>query len=134
MTQVNAGSGIAQQAHSFQIALLLHDECAGLCDTRVASPVREAKDQDYARQTGPENGYQGDCEDEKRKGILRSMRADRQTFQGKRVLVVDDILDSGYTVREAARALRESQAAEVHVLTLTKTHDFLDQTLGTRHG
>jgi hypothetical protein len=72
--------------------------------------------------------------DEKRKGILKTMKADRQTFQGKKVLVIDDILDSGYTVREAARALREAQAAEVHVVTLTKTHDFLDQTLGTRHG
>ena len=41
--------------------------------------------------------------------------------RGKRLLVVDDLFDSGATLEEVARVLRQSGAAQVCVLTLTRT-------------
>jgi len=41
--------------------------------------------------------------------------------RGKRLLVVDDLFDSGATLEEVARVLRQAGAARVCVLTLTRT-------------
>lgn len=41
--------------------------------------------------------------------------------RGKRVLLVDDLYDSGATLEEATRVLRQAGAASVGVLTLTRT-------------
>jgi predicted amidophosphoribosyltransferase len=41
--------------------------------------------------------------------------------QGKRVLVVDDVYDSGATLGEAYRALKAAGAADIVVATVTKT-------------
>ena len=45
----------------------------------------------------------------------------RQNVRGTRVLVVDDLYDSGATLEEITRVLRAAGAASVCVLTLTKT-------------
>jgi hypothetical protein len=62
--------------------------------------------------------------------IRGRMTADPSRFSGKRVLLIDDVLDSGATIRECARALEGAGAKSVHVVTLTKTAAFLAQTLG----
>ena len=41
--------------------------------------------------------------------------------RGKRVLMVDDLYDSGATLDEAARVLRAAGASSICVLTLTRT-------------
>ena len=41
--------------------------------------------------------------------------------KGKRLLVVDDLFDSGATLEEITRLLLKGGAARVHVLTLTRT-------------
>lgn len=43
-----------------------------------------------------------------------------QTFAGKRLLLVDDILTTGQTASECARVLKESGAADVTVLTCAR--------------
>ncbi len=43
------------------------------------------------------------------------------SVRGKRILLVDDLYDSGATLQEAARVLHRSGAASLVVLTLTKT-------------
>ncbi|MCC7512466.1 MAG: ComF family protein, partial [Anaerolineae bacterium] len=40
---------------------------------------------------------------------------------GKRILLVDDLFDSGATLEEIAKVLLKSKAARVNVLTLTRT-------------
>jgi predicted amidophosphoribosyltransferase len=41
--------------------------------------------------------------------------------RGKRLLLVDDLYDSGATLEEVTRVLRQAGAARVCVLTLTRT-------------
>jgi len=41
--------------------------------------------------------------------------------RGKRLLVLDDLYDSGATLEEATRVLRQGGAVRVYVLTLTRT-------------
>jgi predicted amidophosphoribosyltransferase len=51
----------------------------------------------------------------------KSVFADSTVFSGKSILLIDDILDSGGTVWECARALSAAGAREIQVITLTKT-------------
>lgn len=54
-------------------------------------------------------------------GVYRAVHAD--TFAGKRLLLVDDILTTGATLAECARVLKEAGAAEVMCLTLAMGKD-----------
>jgi ComF family protein len=45
----------------------------------------------------------------------------RTRIEGRRVLLVDDVVTTGATVTAAARALREAGAAEVHVVAAART-------------
>ncbi len=47
--------------------------------------------------------------------------ADLNAVRGKRVLLLDDLYDSGTTLAEATRTLMNAGAREVYVLTITKT-------------
>src|SRR5262245_22864190 len=54
------------------------------------------------------------------RGAFRAARAD--ALKGKAVLLVDDVLTTGSTASEAARALRESGAGSVVVAVLARAH------------
>ena len=47
--------------------------------------------------------------------------ATRADVRGKRLLVIDDLFDSGATLEEVSRVLRRAGAATLHVLALTRT-------------
>ncbi len=60
--------------------------------------------------------------DEKRANVYGAFQVRRLEFvQGKRVLVVDDVYDSGATLGEAYRALEAAGTADIAVATVTKT-------------
>jgi hypothetical protein len=55
--------------------------------------------------------------------LYASMEAAPESFGGKRVLLVDDVIGSGISLQEAARALRTAGARAVYAFALTKTTD-----------
>ena len=44
-------------------------------------------------------------------------------WRGRRVLLIDDIVTTGETLRECARVLRDAGAAEILALTLGRTRE-----------
>ena len=48
---------------------------------------------------------------------------DRKLIEGKRILLIDDIITSGATLSECARTLRAAGAAEVMCAALARSRD-----------
>ena len=60
--------------------------------------------------------------DERRRNVRRAYRASgRFNIQGARVLLVDDVITTGATMHEAARALRKAGAAAVYAVAVART-------------
>ncbi|HEY3275649.1 MAG TPA: ComF family protein [Syntrophorhabdaceae bacterium] len=53
------------------------------------------------------------------KGVFSVL--DRACIEGKRVLLVDDLFTTGYTMKEAAQALKKEKAGDVAVFALART-------------
>lgn len=60
--------------------------------------------------------------EQKRRNVRNAFAANHpQAVAGRTILLVDDLYDSGATVDECARILKQAGARAVYVLTLTKT-------------
>ena len=57
-------------------------------------------------------------ESERAKNLLGAYQADTALVQGKRILLCDDVLTTGATLREGAKALLQAGAAEVGAVVL----------------
>ena len=79
-----------------------------LCDSLVATKNDLAR----VRRTRPQVGL---SESERLTNLQGAFRASAKVA-GKRILLVDDVLTSGQTARECARALRDAGAAEVGII------------------
>jgi ComF family protein len=60
---------------------------------------------------------------ERRQNVLGAFAASPQACAGRRILVIDDVLTTGTTLRECAAALLSAGAAEVAALTLARASD-----------
>ncbi|WP_126380956.1 ComF family protein [Desulfovibrio ferrophilus] len=58
---------------------------------------------------------------ERRQNVHNAFWADEVAIQGRRILLVDDIMTTGGTMRECARTLQRSGAADVSVLVIART-------------
>ncbi|MCG3153441.1 MAG: ATP-dependent RNA helicase DbpA [bacterium] len=59
--------------------------------------------------------------EQKRRNVAGAFAVHSSSVKGQRILLVDDICDSGATLDECARVLKAAGAAKVYALTLTKT-------------
>jgi ComF family protein len=58
---------------------------------------------------------------QRRRNVRNAFRvAEREWVDGRRVLLVDDIMTTGATVNEVSRVLKQAGAVSVHVLTLAR--------------
>jgi ATP-dependent DNA helicase RecQ len=59
--------------------------------------------------------------EQKRRNVAGAFAVHEPTVKGQRILLIDDIYDSGATINECARVLKAAGAQKVYALTLTKT-------------
>lgn len=62
--------------------------------------------------------------DDRVSSVRYAMVADRAIVAGRAVLIIDDVLESGSTLRECARALKSAGASRVTAITMETTRKF----------
>lgn len=100
------------QAHTLDPVASLAEALAG----RLGKPVWRAVAK--TRKTAPQKEMHTLAQ--KRANVAGAF-AVRASVRGKRLLVLDDLYDSGATLEEVTRVLRTAGAAQLCVLTLTRT-------------
>jgi len=58
---------------------------------------------------------------ERHLNVVDAFSAERSFFQGKNVLLVDDIITTGATINECTKAIKNSGANKVYVFTIART-------------
>jgi ATP-dependent DNA helicase RecQ len=72
------------------------------------------------RQTSPQKDFENEVL--KRRNVAGAFRVERKDLvRGKKIMIFDDLYDSGATLNECTKVLKRAGAREVYVLTLTKT-------------
>ncbi len=125
-----AGRELAQDAdlivpvplHRWRLWRRRFNQAAALCDVlaaKTALPVdRTALVR--VRRTKPQVGLSRHERAENLQGALRVPTAARHRIEGRRILLVDDVLTTGATANASARALLRSGAKAVDLLTFTR--------------
>jgi ComF family protein len=102
-----------QRLRGYNQSLLLARELSRLCGVPLAERGLARR-----RNTPPQAGS-ADAEARKR-NVADAFVADRRWAEGKRVLVIDDVMTTGATLDACARALRQAGAASVWALTFAR--------------
>lgn len=93
--------------------------CASLCVDWHAAPLETLE---KTVDNPPQSGIDDNAE--RRANVLGVYRAvNGETFEGKRLLLIDDVCTTGSTLSECARVLQAAGAADVVCLTLSMVRD-----------
>ena len=93
----------------------VHEFCKALSNA-VGKPMQTCVVK--TRQTQPQKEMQ--TLPQKRDNVAGAFALNND-INGKRILLVDDLFDSGATLEEITRLLRKQGAANINILTLTRT-------------
>ncbi len=102
--------GLAQDFARRVADMLLKPYCEALIKSRNTRPQKELRSKSA-----------------KRANVSGAFQHSGQALEGLKVLLIDDIYDSGWTLRECAQILKKAGAAEVHVFTIARTKHAHDQ-------
>ena len=102
-----------QRLRGYNQSLLLARELSRLCGLPLAERGLARR-----RNTAPQ-ARSADAEARKR-NVADAFVADRRWAEGKRVLLIDDVMTTGATLDACARALRQAGAASVWALTFAR--------------
>jgi len=102
-----------QRLRGYNQSLLLARELSRLCGLPLAERGLAR------RRNTPPQARSADAEARKRK-VADAFVADRRWAEGKRVLLIDDVMTTGATLDACARALRQAGAASVWALTFAR--------------
>ena len=91
---------------------------AGEVARRLGLPLASGRALRRLRHSAPQSGLSSAARRRNVAGLFDV--ADRRSIEGRRVLLVDDVLTTGATAQAAARALKRAGAAQVIVLTLAR--------------
>lgn len=70
------------------------------------------------RATTPQTRLKGEA---RARNVLNAFSADAQHIAHKNILLIDDVMTTGATIKACTKALLQAQASQVHVLTLART-------------
>lgn len=96
---------------------LLADELA--CLTGIKSDVFSLI---KFKPTKPQVSFSGKAREKNVKGVFKVKHPEK--IKGKRVVLIDDVLTTGSTLKECAKALHDAGAASVDALTIARVYDF----------
>ncbi len=105
--------GRRQRLRGYNQSALLARELSRLCGLSLAERGLAR------RRNTPPQARSVDAEARKR-NVADAFKADRYWVEGKRVLLIDDVMTTGATLSACARALREGGAASVWALTFAR--------------
>jgi len=105
--------GRRQRLRGYNQSALLVRELSRLCGLPLAERglARRRNTPPQARSAGAEA---------RRGNVADAFKADRRWVEGKRILLIDDVMTTGATLDACARALRQAGAASVWALTFAR--------------
>jgi ComF family protein len=105
--------GRRQRLRGYNQSALLARELSRLCGLPLAERGLAR------RRNTPPQARSADAEARKR-NVTDAFVADRRWVEGKRILLIDDVMTTGATLDACARALRQAGAASVWALTFAR--------------
>jgi ComF family protein len=105
--------GRRQRLRGYNQSALLARELSRLCGLPLA-------ERGLARRRNTPPQVRSAEAEERRRNVADAFVADRRWVEGRRILLIDDVMTTGATLDACARALRQAGAASVWALTFAR--------------